>query len=205
MDRVKIQKESPASGRRSTLCEALEHLYVETSGGAVNIVEIGASRNCSDAAMLSDGWSTRVWAWYVSRVGGRVHTIDVNGRALINARSICGPWAEHVDFHLGSAEKVLPRLEPADLLYMDGPADAELHLHCYRACRVPARLVLFDDIIGNGPWTGVGDVPSWYQDAEADRPWAPKGTLAVPAMLDEGYSIIFDRQHQLFLQRPVSC
>ena len=94
------------------------------------------------------------------------------------------------------AELAVRRLAPIDLLYMDGPADPGMHLAVYRGLRSPPRFVLWDDIIL--PTDAPGRWPRWPPKGDFPR-WAVKGELAIPAMLEDGYRIVFERERQVLL------
>ena len=205
MNRADIERLAPASGRRSSLVAALEVVWDRTDGGPARIVEVGTSRNTSERAAQTDGWATRVFAWYAHNVGGRLTSIDVKPRAIVNARSIVGKYGAPVRFVLGDALRLLPPIlasHPAVLLYVDGAVDAAWNLALWNAILPQDRppLVLLDDVIGDGPWTGPCASPSWY--AAAERPWGPRGTLLVPELRKQGYDLCCIRDHQILLSRP---
>ena len=95
---------------------------------------------------------------------------------------ICGEWGHKVQLINECAEDVIGGLTDIDLLYMDGPADAEVHLAIYRALKCVPPLVLFDDIL--------------------DDAFNVKGALAVPRMLEDGYRVVFRREWQALLTAP---
>lgn len=168
--------ECPDSGRRDTLIEALQAL----DGQPARIVEVGTSRNTNPASMESDGWATRVFAWYAAATSGTVATIDNRAIAVRNARQICGPWADRVVFLEGDALDLAPVVAiGSDLLYMDGPPDPAWHLSLWRAINLPIPLVLFDDVLDNS--------------------FRVKGAEVIPEMLDQGYELVFRRDRQALL------
>jgi hypothetical protein len=179
---------APPSGRRDTLVAALELLHAMAIPHPF-IVEIGTSRDPTPAGCLADGWGTRMFAWYASQVEGSVVSIDPAWKACRSARQVVADLATWVTIRQEYAEKVLPTLkERIDLLYMDGPHGADysfsarIHLEFYRALNAPPRLVLFDDI--KTPDYGV------------------KGTLAIPAMIADGYELLWVRGVQALLRWP---
>ena len=188
-----IDRDAPQSGRRRTLVLALQALHERAPGGL--IVEVGTSRNPNRSAMLADGWATRVFAWYAEQTGGSVISIDNNPRAIQSAMRICGRYADRVRFVRARAELVVGGLEP-DLLYMDGPSDAAVHLAVYHALRHTPRLVLWDDIILPGE-TG----PKWPPRGR-HAPYAVKGELAIPAMLDDGWTLLWAEGRQVLMEAP---
>lgn len=195
-----IRTDAPGSGRRDTLVAALEALFARTPESA-HIVEVGTSRNASPAAELADGWGTRMFGWYAAQTNGRVTSIDTRPQALANARKVVGPWGGPVTFVQGRAEDVVAGRAPIDLLYMDGPSDAQVHLDIYRALPEPAALVLWDDIVLESD--PPGRWPKWPPKGTWEWPkWAIKGTLAIPEMLEDGYRIRFARDRQVLLEAP---
>lgn len=181
MTRLEIDAYAPQSGRRSTLVAALERLYDRKAKG-VHIVEVGTARNLSPQACASDGWATRVFAWYAAGTGGKLTTIDNRASALKTARALCSEWSDSVDFVCGDALGHTADMNGIDLLYMDGPADAEFHFRLYRALGSRPPLVLFDDII--------------------DASYRVKGETAIPAMLGNGYGLVFRERRQALLAVP---
>lgn len=181
MTRFEIDAYAPKSGRRATLVNALERLYDRRPEGA-HIVEVGTTRNLSPQACASDGWATRVFAWYADGTGGRLTTIDNRTSALKTARALCGAWSDSVEFVCGDALGHIADMNGIDLLYMDGPADAEFHFRLYRALASRPPLVLFDDIL--------------------DLSYRVKGETAIPAMLRDGYFLRFLRDRQALLGVP---
>jgi hypothetical protein len=203
MDREAIARNAPESGRRATLVRALELLHDARAGQPSVIVEVGTSRGIIPLACITDGWATRVFAWYASQAGGKVLTMDIQERAIRAARQLCAAWEQSVEFLVASADDVLPTLTQIDLLYMDGPADAEDNLRIYRSLPFLPRFVLWDDVIGWESWD-PGPLklapPRWYEAAQQHRPWAPRGTLAIPVMETDGYRIVFHEEHQVLLE-----
>lgn len=181
---------APPSGRRDTLVAALELLHeTNVPGQEVRIVEVGTSRDLRPSACLADGWATRVFAWYAAQVDGRVISIDPEPHANACALRIVGEFAPWLiqqqllaqDFLAGFRARI-------DLAYMDGPHRDDttdpggVHLAMYRAAfgacpEGPPRFVLFDD---------------------ADA----KGGDAIPAMQEDGYTLLWTRDNQALLQWP---
>jgi hypothetical protein len=181
---------------------AMERLHEITDGGPCTIVEVGAARNLRPHALIDDGWATRVFAWYAAETGGRLTTIDPNRRALSCARQLTAPWSAAVDYVQDAAERRLAAFGAIDLLYMDGPSDATMHRRAWDALRCRPRLVLWDDIVTPGhpvpgappqkvykQWPPPGNLPEW----------AVKGALAIPAMLEDGYTVVFAVDRQVLL------
>lgn len=179
----------PPSGRRDTLVAALEELHrTNQAGQEVRIVEVGTSRDLRPSACLADGWATRAFAWYCAQVNGRVISIDPEPHANDVARTIVGEFRPWLVQQRMLAQDFLGGFKPRiDLLYMDGPHtddhihSAEVHLLIYRALLQRPRFVLFDDIANS-------------------TTWEVKGELAIPAMLEDGFELVFARQHQAFLR-----
>lgn len=173
---------APPSGRRDTLVAALEVLHKLALPGETRIVEIGTTRDLRPIACLADGWATRVFAWYIAQVHGRLFVVDTDAFAIACAKEVVGPYLPWMRWRQGTGEGLLAdHIDPIDLLYMDGPAAAQPHLDMYRALQVRPRLVLFDDV---GPDFG------------------PKGSLAIPAMLEDGYQLVFHEKAQALLRCP---
>lgn len=193
-----ITEGAPESGRRATLVEALEELHKLVPEQA-HIVEVGTARNLSPEACTNDGWATRVFAWYATETGGRLTTIDNRRLTMGRSREVCGGWADVVTFVCADAVVFADELRGVDLLYMDGPSDAKMHLGLYRALPEHPRLVLFDDIVLPGEPVGVW--PKWPPEGVTEQ-WAVKGALAIPAMLEDGYRIVFAKGRQVLLQAP---
>lgn len=192
---------APPSGRRNTICATLALLSTVTTQPV--IVEVGTAR--SRLGMVSDGWATRVWGWYAGQHGGQAHSIDCDQLAITNARRLCG---DTVHFIQARAEQVIGKFPAIDLLYMDGPNDAAIHLAIWRALTCRPRLVLWDDIIGPGA-SVPGATPAlldarkaalWQHLTRTAPLWAVKGELAIPEMLRAGYDVVFHRDRQALLQ-----
>jgi predicted O-methyltransferase YrrM len=175
-----IQREAPESGRRDTIVAALRTLLRVTAGDPVKIVEVGTIRDSRLAGRTGDGWATAMWGWYVSRVGGKVISIDVDAKAIATARAVCSPYAEHIEFRHARAQDVLGDCQCIDLLYMDGPPEPESHLAMWHALECLPLLVLFDDIID-------------------EKTYDVKGALAIPEMVKAGYIVHFARGRQALL------
>lgn len=170
------------SSRSCTLNETLVRLCELTGGAPVQIVEVGTIRDSRPSGAQGDGWALCFWGEYVRLFGGRVTSIDSDSEAFAHARKVAKPWLQYIDFIVGRGEDVLSTLSVINLLYLDGPPDAEPHLRMWEALRVRPLLVLFDDILES-------------------RDFTVKGTLAIPRMLTDGYRLIFVRGRQALLER----
>jgi len=182
----------PANGRRATFEATLETLHEKCGGRPVNIVEIGTSRNTIPAAMLADGWSTRVWAWYAAAVGGAVTTVDVAETSMASARVICADYHHCVTFVVADGADWLTHYgSPIDLLYMDGPGDSAFHLACIAALVERPKFILFDDVCPTSEWKAGG----------SDDPLGTKAKTAIPRLLSGGYQLLW---HERFTIHPPS-
>lgn len=185
-----IRRNAPESGRRFTMCEAMIALYESHKDYAQitpTILEVGAARNPSDAARESDGWSTRMWAWYAYTFGAHVITIDPSPRSIRNAKKIVGrPLGDFVTFVQADARKVVHKYPVPDLLYLDGPKDAVFHRDVFERIEEKGtpRLVLFDD-------TTLEE-------------WGPKAAALAPVLENEGWRILFRTEQQTLFKRPES-
>jgi hypothetical protein len=177
---------APESGRRDTLIAALKRLHEIEPGG--RIVEIGTSRNASDAALQSDGWATRMFGWYALQSGGSVVSIDPNPRAIRNACLICADYGALIDFRCMPSEQAVLSLGPVALLYMDGPSRTDVHIDTWRALDQKPPLVLIDDVASWPPgedWTGEAPL-----------------TFMITTLLAEGYREVFTEGRQMLLEAP---
>lgn len=184
IDRHQIAQRAPESGRRESLVRALELVH-DLGQRSPLIVEVGASRNTRDRAMLNDGWATRVFAWYCDQQGGNVITIDPAAKAERATRKIVGDLSRHVTFVREDAERAIRQIGVAPaLIYMDGPNDPDFHLRVWSNLPNKAPLVLIDDI--------------WHRD------YRIKGEALVPRLLADGYELVHAeyREHgQALLRR----
>lgn len=173
---------APPSGRRPTLVATLEALHESWDHKhEVRIVEIGSSRDLRPIGCIADGWSTRVWCWYAAQVNGIVYSIDTDPRATEAVREIVGEWKPWLRAETRQGQAYLANHKaPIDLLYMDGPSDADIHLDMYAVMKIRPRLILFDDVSG----------------AE----FVPKGTKAIPAMIKDGYELLWHRDKMALLR-----
>jgi hypothetical protein len=175
--------QAPESGMRETIVAALKLMHERTP--AAPIVEIGTSRNKKPHAMMADGWATRVFAWYAAEAGGSVVTIDPRRVAIRASEEICAPWKRVVRFVCDDAVTVAPSLPQAGLIYMDGPGGIGLHLRIYRALAHRPGLILYDNV----PVWPLGD-------------YKGKGSRSIPAMLEDGYRLVWQRAGQALLEAP---
>lgn len=202
MRREQIRENAPPSGRRDTLLSALEALHDATDGGSCHIVEVGTTRNLRPRAMIYDGWATRLFAWYAHESGGRLTTIDTNQRAIQASKKLCQQWASAVTWVHGDARTALAGIDSIDLLYMDAVSEPTMHMEAWQALTCRPALVLWDDIVTPGdmcPGAEPGEVKPFPPPGET-RQWAVKGALAIPAMLSDGYQVVFARDRQVLLR-----
>lgn len=165
----RIADAAPLSGRRDTLVHALELLHERKPEGAV-LVEIGTTRSAQPRAQRLDGWATRLFAWYARETAGRVIAVDPTLEAIEAAKRVCGDLQPHVEFVAERGEVWAQGYRgDVDLLYLDGPNQAQAHLDVYEHLRDQPLVVVVDDVI--------------------DEQYGPKGRLVVPHLLERGYEM----------------
>ena len=113
-----------ASERRECFEKALESLY-KLKKPNPQIVEVGVTRNLGNR---SDGDSTSVWAWFVSKYGGSYHGCDISQDSLSVAKQALLQYIGNSDSDK-SVDVALTRKDgieflhnynkPIDLLYLD--------------------------------------------------------------------------------------
>lgn len=162
------------TGRSEAILAGLAH-----APPAPIIVEVGSTRNSSDAARLSDGWATLTFAEWVRDHGGVVHSIDPRPR-MGEIQKVLGGLSVFV--HPSKIESWTSWPDPVDVLYLDGPNHPEPHLAAAReAVARGCTVVLCDDVI------------------HAD--YGPKATTAVPYLLGQGFEILAQVGRVLILTR----
>ncbi len=140
------------------------------------IVEVGTTRRRGN--WLADGYSTPLFAWYVTRYGGELYSVDIAPEAA----DLCGEILSEFDIpmdnvHLvtGDGIEFMHTLEkPVNLLYLDGwdysmfdteeafderLASEQAHLECYLAAEphvAKGGIVLVDDVFETRSWLGKG-------------------------------------------------
>ncbi len=175
---------APPSGRRPQLVAALEALHESWDRQReIRIVEVGSTRDLRPIACIADGWSSRVFAWYVATVNGIFYSVDTDPRATEAVREVVGEWRPWLRAETKEGRAFLGNHKaPIDLLYMDGPSDADVHLAIWEAMKIRPRFVLFDDVSG--------------------EQYVPKGTKAIPAMIRAGYQLLWHRDRMALLRWP---
>ena len=193
---------APEFGRRETILRTLRLLW-RIHPGACTIVETGTLRSDSAQARDGDGWSTVAWAWYASRTGGRVFTVDLDAGNLDLCRRVTAPWSASVEYvHSDSVEYLRDWPQergPLRLLYLDScdwidrGASEEHNLQEARAALphlAGTCLVLIDDTSPLG---------------EPDAPGLPgfqgKGRQTVPFLLAEAFRLEWAEGGQALLTR----
>lgn len=173
---------APPSGRRPGLVAALEAVHESWDRTReMRIVELGSTRDTRPIACIADGWSSRVFAWYCANVNGMLYSVDMNPEATEAVRDIVGEYRPWLRAQTKDGKSFLANYRAwMDLLYMDGPSDAQFHLDAYRGMKVRPRFVLFDDVAG----------------AE----FVPKGTTAILAMCQDGYELVWHRDKMALLR-----
>lgn len=114
---------SLSENRKESFMKVLELLYKNKRVNP-NIVEVGVSRY---EANLSDGDSTSIWGWFISKYGGSYHGCDINKDNLeIARRALQGKYINGNDKSTSVALTNKDGLEflkkyskPIDLLYLD--------------------------------------------------------------------------------------
>lgn len=197
--------EAPEFGRRTTILRTLRRLW-ELHPGPAQIVETGTLRNDSPSGMGGDGWSTVAWAWYASRTGGRLWTVDCDAGNLEVSRRVTAPYAAHVEYvHADSVAflSAWPAGQPLHLLYLDScdyfdHAESETHNLREAQAALPhlgdPALVLIDDMH-----------PAGGDPGEPLR-FSGKGASTVPFLCTEGFQLAWAAEGQVLLERSgVAC
>lgn len=170
---------APPFGRRPTLNHTLE-ILLERSRHLPSILEIGTSYTYSPDGI---GNAILAFAWYVSRFGGNVTTVDVRTSSTDSARQVLrdyAPACADIPNIVGGDcfDYAETRHSPIDLLYMDAGFElacdsdyasfarrfadripsfyVELYNRFDPACFRPGALMLFDDTQPVEPYWGKG-------------------------------------------------
>lgn len=132
--------------RIELLLNTLEEL--QESRGDLVIVEIGTIRNVTSAYEEGDGHSTRLIAEFI-RDSGRNHSftsIDLEtnvARGYLERLHL----SQYVTLVEGNSLDVLPTINQADVVYLDGANDAEAVLKEFKIVEnIPHVVVVVDDV-----------------------------------------------------------
>jgi hypothetical protein len=165
-----------SENRKESFIKALTILYKNKKINQ-NIVEIGVSRYDSN---VSDGDSTSIWAWYISKYGGSYHGCDINKDHLKNCENtlhkyigIGNDQSNTVAITSMDGLEFLNRYDyPIDLLYLDtidwvkGDHTSGLyHLQLTLAIidKLPVGgLIMFDDTFDNNTFEGKAELAIPY-------------------------------------------
>ncbi|MES2790052.1 MAG: glycosyltransferase family 9 protein [Planctomycetota bacterium] len=171
--------------------KSFDLLFRETANRFSNptIVETGTIRSEED--WPGAGFFTYLAGAFLSRFGGRLHSVDIDAKKCAFARDWTGVFGDHVTVHQQDSIQFLNNFaERIDVLYLDSldttePGHAE---HCIRefeaaAPRLHPRSLLVID-----------DTP-WHAGA-----FVGKGARLVPRLLEEGWRILY-AGYQVVLSR----
>jgi glycosyltransferase involved in cell wall biosynthesis/predicted O-methyltransferase YrrM len=174
MDYFKQEYALKLKHRYKTFLRALDMLARSPNGKV--IVETGTMR--TKGRFQADGGSTYLFGEFASKLGGRVHSVDISSSALANAKEQTTSFSEFISFHEGDSIDFLHRFEDAiGLLYLDSldcidaeRASQEHQLHELRAAwqhLQPGAIVLLDDnAVGDGGKTRLSKQYLEKQGAE---------------------------------------
>ena len=164
-----------SENRKDSFIKVLSLLYKNKRNNP-NIVEVGVTRHLDN---LSDGDSTSIWAWYVSKYGGSYHGCDISKESLkicqqVLSRYVGAKFGEN-DKSISIALTNKDGLEflntynkPIDLLYLDtidwvkGSWDSGLyHLKLMLAAINKVTVggyVMFDDTFNVDTFEGKAEI-----------------------------------------------
>ncbi len=188
-----------SENRKDSFIKVLSLLYKNKRNNP-NIVEVGVSRY---EANLSDGDSTSIWAWYVSKYGGSYHGCDISKESLkicqqVLSRYVGAKFGEN-DKSISIALTNKDGLEflnnynkPIDLLYLDtidwvkGSWDSGLyHLKLMLAAINKVTVggyVMFDDTFNVDTFEGKAEIVIPYLIGSTNF-----------TLIHKGYQFIFRR------------
>lgn len=140
------------------------------------IVEVGTTRRIGN--WVADGYSTPLFAWYVARYGGTLHSVDIEPEAARLCEGIIKDYGIPMDkTRLVTADGIafLDSFDGLiDFLYLDGwdyslfdteeafderLASEQAHLECFLAAEphlAKGAVVLIDDVLETRSWLGKG-------------------------------------------------
>jgi len=158
---------APKFSREASFKVALNKLH-EVSKNP-NIVEIGSTRQKDD---LGAGNSSELFAWYVTRYGGKFTSCDINQRNSMVCKGIVHPYFKqnprNINIITDNGVTFLKSLmRSPNLLYLDSmdcsPDDymesAEHHVELFKSVEnilEPGNLILIDDIYDINTFVGKG-------------------------------------------------
>ena len=165
-----------SSERKDCFIKAVESLYKISNP---NIVEVGVTRFLDDHGRWSDGDSTSIWAWFISKYGGSYHGCDISPDSLKVAETILRQYITGKD---KSSEVALTKKDgleflknynkPIDLLYLDsvdyekGSYESGLyHLNLLIAAidKITVNgIVMFDDTFNIDTFEGKAEIAIPY-------------------------------------------
>ena len=151
------------------------------------IVETGCIREWDDWA--GAGYFTYLAGFYAQQTGGRLDSVDLDGRHVSFARERCRWFPVNVH-QADSVGWLRTQLRPIDVLYLDSldtyePGHAE---HCLAEVQAALPLLQERSIIVVDDCPRVGGLLTG------------KGSLAVPWLLARGWRLLFDGYQQVLVQ-----
>jgi len=161
----------------------------------VNILETGCVRQELD---LGGGMSTLLFGEFVSRYGGHITTIDNNPENMEVCKKVTKDFADQIDYIIGDSLEELEKLSlrgdyKADLLYLDSmdcPIDGSSAFHSQghllKELKLAKPMLRYDSIV-------------LLDDSGFEN--GGKVGLAVPVLLDWGWTCLMIHQQALFIRK----
>jgi ADP-heptose:LPS heptosyltransferase len=157
------------------------------------VVETGTIRSEEDWS--GAGFFTYLAGCYLSRKGGRLHSVDINPENCAFARSWTEQFGSQVQIHEQDSVSFLSAFNrQIDVLYVDSLDTTEPNhaQHALTEFRVAEKL------LHEGTIVCVDDSP-WSAGA-----YVGKGALLVPFLLDQGWKILY-AGYQVLLSKTARC
>jgi hypothetical protein len=136
-------------GRGESLFNALWYVNGTYDESDINIVETGTTRGNLGGGPLGDGWSTILWAWYVTTHGGNVFTIDKDQRCLDECFRLTKEFTNVHYINSNSINYLSKFNDTIHLLYLDS-ADDPLNMYTEFTTAEPKldkeAYILLDDV-----------------------------------------------------------
>lgn len=206
---------APQFGRRSSILGALRRLHA-LHPGPVTIIETGTTRNADPAGCWGDGWSTVAWGWYVSQVGGRVYTVDLDPACLEVCRHVTTPYSAVIEYVAADSVQFLRDWTqrdrgPIHLLYPDSvdhlpwqgdPGSSEEHnlreVQAALASLASPGILLIDD---TGVLAGGPDSADWQEPpgTHLATRFEGKGARSIPWLREQGWVVAACECRQVLL------
>ena len=166
---------SMSENRKESFKKIIESLYKNKRTNP-NIVEIGTTRFMEN---LSDGDSTSIWAWFISKYGGSYHGCDISKECLKNCEQTLRKYItgndKSTDVALTEGDGLVflkNYNKPIDLLYLDamdwldGYYDTQIY-HLQLLLEAMDKItvggyVMFDDTFDVDTFKGKGELAIPY-------------------------------------------